>query len=364
MILHKNSYNSYNFYNLFLSTYIFFVIPKTDAYSKFFNHWHCIGIYDEIDFSKPYSINIGELPLIIWKNKNKDILSSINICKHMGSKLDNGIINKNGCLQCPYHGLEINHKDQFGKICVHEDKLFWSYSPFLYKPHSTPFFTNKDYLNSHLCFDMPASMLDSAYNTLDLNHPQYVHNGAFGFGSSIPPQNIKHWKYSKIANSTDSLTHRIGISFDYKTTNFALSVSNSKYTNNFHMFVYPSFTWSKVSFYKNKKQNNLLISVHFLPLSEKITRWYVSIVHNYAKEKYEKEMMKTMAKIILFQDYGQMKKQADENKLKESVIFDTIFDNDKSIIEIKNQFDINYKYPNIDDCVELYNRYKFQQKLI
>jgi len=71
-----------------------------------------------------------------------------------------------------------------------------------------------------------------------------------------------------------------------------------------------------------------------------------------------------MSKIVLFQDYGQMKKQADENKLKKSVIFDTILDNDKSIIEIKNQFDINYKYPNIDDCVELYNRYKFQQKII
>jgi len=278
----------------------------------------------------------------------------------MGSTLDNGIINKNGCLQCPYHGVEFNHKDQFGKVCVHEGKLFWSYEPFLQKPHSTPFSKNQNYLSSYLAIDMPASLLDSAYNTLDLHHPQYVHGGALGFGSSIPPQNVKHWKYRKVV---EYLRPRIGISFDYKTTNIALSMSNSKTTNNFHMFIYPSFTWSKVSFYKNKMQNNLLISVHFLPLSEKMTRWYVSIVHNYAKERYEQELIKTMAKLILFQDYGQMKNQAVENKLKKSVVFDTVLDNEESIIEIKKQFELNYRYPNIDYCTELYNNHKLTKEI-
>ena len=38
------------------------------------------------------------------------------------------------------------------------------------------------------------------------------------------------------------------------------------------MYLYPSFSWSKVSFHKN----NLIIGVNLLPLENKKTRWYAS----------------------------------------------------------------------------------------
>jgi hypothetical protein len=43
-----------------------------------FNHWTCIGIIDKIDFTKPYTINIGDLPLVIWKDiSNKNLEEQI-----------------------------------------------------------------------------------------------------------------------------------------------------------------------------------------------------------------------------------------------------------------------------------------------
>jgi phenylpropionate dioxygenase-like ring-hydroxylating dioxygenase large terminal subunit len=65
--------------------------------SKFLRHWQCIGIKKNIDITKPYVCNIGDLPLVVWKNTDNQWLSTINICKHMGSKLDQGKI-VNGCL--------------------------------------------------------------------------------------------------------------------------------------------------------------------------------------------------------------------------------------------------------------------------
>ena len=81
---------------------------------------------------------------------------------------------------------------------------------------------------------MKSSLTDSAYNTMDLRHPEYVHNKLFGFGSIIPPQNVKYYKY--IDNNS------VGLSFDYSSNDrMKMLNDNVKKTTNFHMFVYPSF---------------------------------------------------------------------------------------------------------------------------
>ena len=63
-------------------------ISNTNA---FLNYWNCIGFSKDIDLSKPYKCNIGDIPLVLWKNET-NILSTINICKHLGSTLDQGWI--------------------------------------------------------------------------------------------------------------------------------------------------------------------------------------------------------------------------------------------------------------------------------
>jgi phenylpropionate dioxygenase-like ring-hydroxylating dioxygenase large terminal subunit len=290
------------FLTLILTIHLSFSIPKNN---NLFRNWNCIGIKNKIDFTKPYKINIGELPLVIWQHpKTMKLISGINICKHMGSKLDNGIITSSGLLKCQYHGLEIGEDDKFGEVVEVEGKIFWAYKPLNKKPCLTPFFSNKEYVTSFLEIDMDCSLLDSAYNTMDLRHPEYVHNKIIGFGSKIPPKNIKHFIYK------DEL--RLGLSFDYISNERMKSLNKVKKTKNFHMYIYPTFTWSKVTF-ENK---NLIISVNFLPLSENKTRWYVTICHNYYKDNIGPSIMKFLARAILNQDYFQMQNQYNENILK------------------------------------------------
>jgi phenylpropionate dioxygenase-like ring-hydroxylating dioxygenase large terminal subunit len=241
----------------------------------------------------------------------------------------------------------MDQNDMFGRTMVHEGKLFWSFMPSNPRPFSTPFFNNKKYSQSFLEIDMPCSLQDSAYNTLDLHHPQFVHAGLFGFGNGIPPKNVRHWFYKKIPDM-------VSLSFDYKTENRALSSANSNYTSNYHAFRFPSFTWSKVSFRdKEDKNKDLIISVDFLPLSTKMTRWYVTIVHNYEKTFYKQKLVDFLAWTILTQDREQMEKQAHEGTLKKKIMFQHTLGNEEGILFMKNYFDQHYQFPNENICSEL-----------
>ena len=337
-------------YLYLFNTLILLNLKLTKPFSSFFNHWHCIGISEKINFNYPYKANIGELPLVIWKNpKNGDLVSTINICKHMGSKLDNGVITENGCLKCQYHGLEMTKDDEFGKIMEFDGKIFWGYKPIKKEPYRIPFYNNPNYESSYLYIDMDCSLTDSAYNTMDLRHPDYVHNKLFGFGSITPPQNIKHYKY------IDNLS--IGLSFDYSSNErMKILNDNKKETSNFHMYMYPSFSWSRVSFGKK----NLIIGVNLLPISEKKTRWYITIRSNYYKSIYEKRFLQFLTETILNQDYVQMKNQYQENDLKRAILFNHTFNNEEPIMELQKMFH-EYRYPNIEQIVELYNDYKINK---
>lgn len=305
--------------------------------NPFFNHWNCIGIKTKIDFAKPYAYNIGDLPLVLWKNNKNKLISTINVCKHMGSKLETGKI-VNGCLKCPYHGLEFSEKDKFGEIFEQDGKIFWSHQPFEIAPPKIPFFDNKNFVKSFVEIDMDCSLQDSVYNTMDIRHPEYVHG--IGFGSSNIPQKIKTFDFPN--------KNAVGLSFNYQSNNLMKYINGVKKTDNFHMYFYPAFTWSRVSF----GDNHLIISVNFLPIETKKTRWFVTILHNYNKSPIGKHFMVSLAKIILLQDFHQLKHQFSENAVKKKIIFSHIFENEEAII-VTNKLLQNYKYPNIDDCLQL-----------
>jgi hypothetical protein len=317
---------------------------KTMQYSSFFRSWHCIGIKNNIDFSIPYKINIGDLPLVLWKDeKRNQLLTTVNICKHMGSSLDNGKITGDGCLKCQYHGLEFSDKDTFGKTVEFQGKLFWSYKPICETPDNLPFYDDKNYVKSFLQIDMYSSLQDSAYNTMDVRHPEYVHR--LGFGSNETPKNIRQYMYDE---------KTIGLDFEYLSNKVMRSLNNHvKSTKNSHIFSYPSFSYSKVSF----DDNHLIIGVNLLPLAPKKTRWYITICHNYQKSKVGQDFMKVLASTILNQDYFQMRNQYKENALKKEILFQHVFPEEEVILWINDMFN-QYEYPDIEQCAELYKDYK------
>ena len=327
---------------LFLS--IFYLLFGTGLGYHFFNHWTCIGIVDKIDFSQPHVSNIGELPLVSWKHPKTDkITTTLNICKHMGSKLGNARITEHGCLQCQYHGLEMSSTDAFGQTMEHEGKLFWAYEPVNKLPPNTPYYKHSDYETSFAVIDMEGSMVDSALNMMDVRHPEFVHNKLFGFGSSIPPTKLKHYHYPN--------PHSLGLSFEYQSSKMVQSMNDAvTLTKNFHMYTYPSFTWSKVSFLKK----DLIISVNLQPLTPNKTRWYVTLCHNYYTNEIQKHVMRGLAGAILTQDYVQMKNQYEENSLKRAVVMNYTFGNEEVILNLYKMFYDSYKYPSIDECTRFY----------
>jgi phenylpropionate dioxygenase-like ring-hydroxylating dioxygenase large terminal subunit len=328
----------------FLFTFVIYFLYSVNGYNTFYRHWTCIGIKDKIDISKPYSIHIGDLPLVLWKDENRWI-STIDICKHMGSNLHTGTLH-NGCIKCPYHGLEYSYEDRFGETVEHEGKLFWAYKPLTKRPYRIPFYENAEYAKSFLQIDMDASLTDSAYNTMDLRHPEYVHNKLLGFGNTIPPQNIKYYDYPDKS--------MVGLSFDYSSNPMMRKLNdNVKHTHNFHMFRYPTFSWSRVSF-ENK---HLIIGVNLLPLENKKTRWYITLCHNYYTTNIGQKFMQFLATTILNQDYDQMKNQCYENKLKRQMLFNHIFKDEEVITQLHLLFKEHYEFPDIDSVYDLYKDY-------
>jgi nitrite reductase/ring-hydroxylating ferredoxin subunit len=309
-------------------------------YSPFFNQWHCIGIKQNIDFSKPYTTNIGDLPLVVWKHNDK-YSANVNICKHMGSKLDHSKITSEGCLKCPYHGYEYVATDTFGETMEFEGKIFWAYKPTQKQPFSVPLFNSPNYETSFIQVDMFCSLPDSAYNTMDLLHPAFVHNNVFGFGSTVPPENVKMYPY----HPKDSM---IGLSFDYASNSIVMR--DSRMTKNYHLFRYPTFGWSRVT----TDDKNLIIGANFQPIDKKRTRWYITICHNYFKSPLEKQFMKVMATAILSQDFGQMLRQYTENDLKRELMFNYKFDKEEVVLNMNEWFKQNYVYPSVEECVKLY----------
>ena len=57
-----------------------FILPQI------FREWTPIAIENKIDKSKPFTFNIGKLPMVLWYDNNNTALSTINICKHLGAK--------------------------------------------------------------------------------------------------------------------------------------------------------------------------------------------------------------------------------------------------------------------------------------
>jgi phenylpropionate dioxygenase-like ring-hydroxylating dioxygenase large terminal subunit len=327
---------------LYLLTDAFMVTPP-------FNRWHCIDFVKNIDKSKPYAFNIGELSLVSWFDTNNNPHTTVNICSHMGSRLDNGKVT-DGCLVCPYHGLQHNQSKSFGQSMIFQDKLWWSYEPVKKMPPAMPFYNNKKYETSYIKIDIDANIVDCAFNTMDVNHPAHIHNNLFGFGSNIPPTNLHTVMYP---NNTD----KIGLTFTYKSkSNLAHLKRELRRSKNFHVYEYPFTTWSRVSLPTNE---HLFVNVNMLPLSPNKTRWLVTLKHNFWKTSVEKRFMKFAADCILYQDKEQMKRQSEESALKKMVIYQEEFAQEEHFKQLRDMFK-DYNVPDTQSVLQLYARHKLK----
>lgn len=218
------------FYFLFIAPFLCnsFILPQL------FREWTPIAIENKIDKTKPFIFNIGKLPMILWYNNNNTALSTINICKHLGSKLDNGIIN-NGCLHCPNHYISYNNSDIIGNIKSSNGILWWSYKS--YSKNPPPNFKVNKYINQKIY---------NSYIDVDANIINVVLEFVYCGNTN---QKIREGK-----------------------TKFFLKETLFKAEHRF-LYIYPYYL-------KGNINKNIDYSINFLPLAETKTRIFISIIDN------------------------------------------------------------------------------------
>jgi nitrite reductase/ring-hydroxylating ferredoxin subunit len=207
----------------FLSTVQGFILPQ------FVREWHPIGIENQIDRSKPFVFNIGKLPMVLWYDKN-DPIATLNICKHLGAKLDNAIIN-NGCLHCSNHLTGYNQTDALGKVISKNGMLWWSFKSYTRNPISN-FKKEEKKLDIH--------HIDINVNLLNVIL-EFVHSNN---KIKARARKNKFLFYEKLFNAE----HR----FYYK---------------------YPYYL-------KGSINNKINYTINFLPLEENKTRLFITIANN------------------------------------------------------------------------------------
>ncbi len=207
----------------FLSTVQGFILPQ------FVREWHPIGIENQIDRSKQFVFNIGKLPMVLWYDKN-DPIATLNICKHLGAKLDNAIIN-NGCLHCSNHLTGYNQTDALGKVVSKNGMLWWSFKSYTRNPISN-FKKEEKKLDIH--------HIDINVNLLNVIL-EFVHSNN---KIKARARKNKFLFYEKLFNAE----HR----FYYK---------------------YPYYL-------KGSINNKINYTINFLPLEENKTRLFITIANN------------------------------------------------------------------------------------
>ena len=287
-------------YNInFLNAYI----------NSFFNYWHCIGIQEKIDFNKPYLFNVCDLDLVLYKNQNTYFTT-----------------------------MKFISPDIIGQTILHEGKIFWSYKPFKDKPDYIPNYNHQNYKKTFLEITMPCSLENSTFNIIDLLYPEYINNDLFGFNNNIPLDDLNIYNNNNYIynNEINNYIPSVALSFNYFFKNFI--IRNFIKTKIFYLFIYPSFSWSCISFQKKK----IYIGINLLPISNKETKWFITICHNFSEKKL---LLKIIIMTILRQNYYNIKKKSEKkNYLLNNYYKDIIFYN-------------NYKYADINDCIELYKDY-------
>jgi nitrite reductase/ring-hydroxylating ferredoxin subunit len=68
------------------------------------NIWWAVALSDEVTGKKPLSVDIGDQPVVLWRDTQGVVRALEDRCPHRRAPLSLGCIRDNGWIQCGYHG--------------------------------------------------------------------------------------------------------------------------------------------------------------------------------------------------------------------------------------------------------------------
>ena len=66
--------------------------------------WWAVARSEEISADKPHNVDIGDQPVVLWRDDKKVVRALEDRCPHRRAPLSLGCILGNGAIQCGYHG--------------------------------------------------------------------------------------------------------------------------------------------------------------------------------------------------------------------------------------------------------------------
>jgi nitrite reductase/ring-hydroxylating ferredoxin subunit len=66
--------------------------------------WWTVARSEEVTGKKPLSVDIGDQPIVMWRDKDGVVRALEDRCPHRRAPLSRGCIRDNGWIQCGYHG--------------------------------------------------------------------------------------------------------------------------------------------------------------------------------------------------------------------------------------------------------------------
>ncbi len=68
------------------------------------SRWWTIALSEEVTDKKPLSVDIGDQPVVLWRDKQGVVRALEDRCPHRRAPLSLGCVRDNGWIQCGYHG--------------------------------------------------------------------------------------------------------------------------------------------------------------------------------------------------------------------------------------------------------------------
>ncbi|MBK8259354.1 MAG: aromatic ring-hydroxylating dioxygenase subunit alpha [Polyangiaceae bacterium] len=82
-------------------------------FKDFANVWTPVALSEELTDRAPLGVRVAGTPVVLFRDKDGKASALLDQCPHRGVALSLGKI-KNGCVECPFHGWQLNSA---GQVC-------------------------------------------------------------------------------------------------------------------------------------------------------------------------------------------------------------------------------------------------------
>jgi len=261
--------------------------------------WYVIGTPDEFSMSRPIKTTVWSNDYAVWKTGPNTYTALANACPHRGASFSDGVVTKDACIVCPYHGYEYTPKGTLTHVpgvpltpsqylksydatkydVIEQDGWVYlntfSYVSYNVTPGSLSNHLSKDvertpdFTCNTMELDYDASPRLLTENGLDISHIGFVHS----FGNRESPCPIEENPPRQIGPNRYQTKYK----YEAGAKSMAKMVFGQDMLNVENEFVLPHMSIARVKF---SKYINTIITFA-TPISYNKTRLYVKNYRNF-----------------------------------------------------------------------------------